>query len=289
MRSKGRRAQSFCNFQEGRVALGRIAARGTADVLWHLDAVAGPGGSAVEPDPEYNAFRAWYRQRCTETHVGILFRLLACLELDQYGRISLDSQPEPVEEIFDQPAARLRYLCKELFGVQPDGTWNREEGMVDHYGQLFPDEVPDCEADVLAALEVDFSDPDQRAEGIRLLGEIKKWFAFAGQGMRLFRGDADEQAKFDEFMEPLLATAEAEKARLEAVAEGAQGTEEERAAARESLMRKKNAVETEICEYQDAIVERRQELERVLANLSRVGSATSASPSPSPASNAAAG
>jgi len=284
----GRRVTAFQNFQKDRVDLGRIAARATADVLWLLDATAGPGGASVEPDPEYSAFREWYRQRCTETHVGILMDLLTSLEVDANGGVRLDRQPEPIEENFDQPAARLRYLCKELFGVQPDGSWNRSEGLVDYYGQLFDDEVPDCEADVRAAIAIDFSDPDQRAEGLRLLGEIKKWFTYAQQGMRLFRGDADEQARFDEFMEPLLKQAEAEKARTEAVAEGAEGTEEERTAAYAALLRKKTALESELCGYQDAITERRQDLEGILANLSRLGISDSANPSPSAVNSAAA-
>jgi hypothetical protein len=271
----GTRVKSLHAFRKGHVDLGRIAAKHTATIMWLLDSTAGPGGSSVDVDPEYQAFREWFAKNVSGTVLGALTTVLGSLELNLKGAVRLDRQPEVQEQSFDTAASRLRYLCREIAGLQK--AW----------GQLFEDEISDCESDMVTALAVDMSDPQQRVEGLRLLGELETWYIYAQQGMRLFRNDADARARFDEVLERLLAEEEVNKARTEAVAAGAEGSEEERAEARVSLLLQKKAVEAEICEFQEALAERRRELEGTLAKLSRLGSGASEHPSPSPANSAA--
>lgn len=264
------RITSYREFRKGRVAIARLAAQATADTLHHLDTSAGPGGSEVAVDPEYQAFRKWFQGNVFNTTLGVLSKLLATIDVDIRGTVRFDLQPKEKEQSFDQPSARIKHLCTEIAGLQKA------------YGQLFPEEVPGCEKDMLAALAIDMSDPEQRIEGLRLLGELQTWFIYAQQGMRLFRNDADAQAKFDEVYQRLLIEAEADKAKVEAVAAGDTGTPKERAAALDTLLQRKREQEATICDYQEALSDERQSLQGTLASLSRLGTVDSVDPGPSP-------
>ena len=259
------RAERFVSFREANTSLGRLAADIVADLLWHLDSAAGPGGSEVDQDSEYAEFREWFQKVAGRTTLAGMLRLLAGIDINPDGAVSIQKQTDTPKPSFDRPAARMEYLCAEI----PD--------LVSHYGQLFDDEVLQCEADIAAAVEIDMGDPEQRSEGLRLLGVLEDWFSKAQQGMRLFRNDADTLAAFDAYMDTLKEADRARK-REEKVAEGEVGTPEERDRAIQNLLARKSATETTICEHQDALVQERRILESVLTSLSRLGFDDSAGP-----------
>jgi len=257
-------AKRFAEFRKGRIDAGRFAAKATTDILWHLDAVAGPGGAAEAEDPEYAAFRDWFQQRCAETHLGLVSRVLACMGVDETGAVQIHPRPVAVEQGFDRVSSRVHYLCKEIASLQ------------ERYGQLFPDEVPECEKDMQDVLSMDLEAPEQRGEVLQLLGELERWYAYAQQGMRLFRNDADARAEFDEVLERLLEEEAERKLRTQAIIEGEEtGTAGDREEARSQLLRQKESLEVEICEYQEHLAGQRKELEATLARLSQFGSVDS--------------
>lgn len=197
------RVRTFHNQDHARIAVSEICARCVQDILYLLDAATGPNGGdelEVAPDPEtsrlYKEFRDWFSPNVGATIQALVVGpLLSRLAVDDegYAHIEDDVYRDYRSERLSTDSARMESRAKWLACEIPL--------MIESYQELYEHESTDALGLVQDVVSFDF-DSDATKDYIeQVLPDLERWFLFSQPGGRMFRGDQEALAAYQDNLE----------------------------------------------------------------------------------------
>ena len=184
------RILNFSDQDSSRDAVLRICSKFTVESIAAIDSAIGIEVDEDSTEAEsYKEFLAWLGPHlCQMAQSHVVGPLLSSITYEGEGVISVSS---------DLPAIELHR--DELYTRRGRVGWLVEEipSLIEHYGQLYEDEVPQALRDCERAAEIDWSADNALTANAELFESLETWYLFSQPGYRVYRGDeeAQEQAR----------------------------------------------------------------------------------------------